>query len=160
MTAFRPVLLVSTAVLALGGCARTPGHQGFVADQVLVRSVRPGVDNRASVQGTLGRPSFAGEFDSADWYYVSRDTRQYAFKKPKPSGQQILHIRFDPAGTVASVDTVGLDRIAAINPVRDKTPTLGRKRSFLQEVFGNIGQVGSVGKGGGSADNPDGGKGN
>ncbi len=33
--------------------------------------------------------------------------------------------------------------MVAINPVNDKTPTLGRKRSFFDELFGNIGVLNS-----------------
>ena len=152
--------LVLLPLAFAGGCSRVPGHQGFIIDPVLSATVRPGVDNRASVAGTLGRPSFTGQFDAGDWYYVSRDTRQLAYRLPRPTGQTILHVRFDAAGNVASVDRTGLDKIASIRPERDKTPTLGRNRSFFSEVFGNIGQVGSVGKGGGTTDNPDGGGGN
>jgi outer membrane protein assembly factor BamE (lipoprotein component of BamABCDE complex) len=53
--------------------------------------------------------------------------------------QDVLHIRFDAAGNVASVNTTGEELIAKIDPVNDKTPTLGRNRSFFDEVFGNIG---------------------
>ena len=40
------------------------------------------------------------------------------------------------------------------SPEGDKTPTLGRERGFFSELFGNIGRVGAVGQGGGTADNP------
>lgn len=154
----RIALTVSAIALTTfaAGCARVPGHQGFIIDQQLASGIKAGVDNKASVQGTLGRPSFAGQFDDKDWYYVSRDTKQWAFRNPKPSAQQILHVRFDPAGNVSTVERKGLEQVASIHPVKDKTATLGRHRSFFQELFGNIGQVGSVGRGGGTTDNPEG----
>lgn len=157
MAARRSLILLSLTAVTLTACiARVPGKQGFVIDQQLAAAVRPGVDNKASVQGTLGRPSFIGQFDANDWYYVSRDTRQLAFKVPRASGQQILHVRFDQGGNVAAVESTGLEKVAMIRPVKERTPTLGRTRSFFQEIFGNIGQVGSVGRGGGTTDNPDG----
>lgn len=147
---------VSLVVVALGGCSQLPGRQGYLADQSLVQSVKPGVDNKASVQGTLGRPTFVGQFNSNDWFYVSRETRQYAFRLPRPTAQTVLRVHFDPAGNVQAVDKTGLEQVADIHPFKDKTETRGRNRSFFQEIFGNIGSVGSVGKGGGTADNPDG----
>jgi outer membrane protein assembly factor BamE (lipoprotein component of BamABCDE complex) len=157
MAARRTLTLVSLAALGLtAGCSTVPGHQGFIIDQQLAASVKPGVDNKASVQGTLGRPSFTGQFDESDWYYVSRDTKQLAYKIPRPSAQKILHIGFDGGGNVATVESTGLEKVAMIHPIKDRTPTLGRDRNFFQELFGNIGQVGSVGRGGGSTDNPDG----
>ena len=35
--------------------------------------------------------------------------------------------------------------IAAINPSNDKTPTLGRDRSFFEELFNNIGTISQPG---------------
>ena len=75
--------------LALGGmlaagCTRIRDHQGHLIDDSLVAAIQPGVDNRDSVAGTLGRPTFVGQFDQRDWYYVSRNTRQLAFNMPRP----------------------------------------------------------------------------
>ena len=42
----------------------------------------------------------------------------------------------------------------AINPVGDKTPTLGRKGGLLRDLFGNIGAVGPGGAPGGDPTNP------
>ncbi len=139
---------------AASGCAKVKGFQGYISDPTLVDGVQAGIDNKASVEKTLGRPTFVGQFDTADWYYVSRQTRQYSFANPKPSEQTVLRIRFDGAGNVAAVDKAGVERVASINPEHDKTPTLGKDRSFFEELFGNIGQVGSVGEGGSTADNP------
>ena len=139
------------AILPLAsGCARVRAHQGYVVDNLLVDSIQPGVDNRESVERTLGRPSFAGQFNSSEWYYVARDTRQLAFSKPKPVDQTVLRVRFDAAGNVVAVDKTGVDLVAKISPECDKTPTLGRERGFFEEIFGNIGAVGAAGAGAGA----------
>jgi outer membrane protein assembly factor BamE (lipoprotein component of BamABCDE complex) len=146
-------LLVGTGMI-MSSCARVPGHQGFIVDPVLVDSVRPGVDNRQSVEKTLGRPTVVGQFGTNDYYYVGRDTKQLAFAQPRAVGQTVLRIKFDTAGNVTAVDRTGLEKIAKIDPENDKTPTLGRKRGFFEDLFGNIGQVGAVGQGGSTTDNP------
>ena len=140
--------------LALAGCTRVRDHQGYMLDESLVTAIQPGVDNRESVAGTLGRPTFVGQFDQRDWYYVSRDTRQLAFNMPRPSAQTVLHVRFDEAGNVVSVERTGLELVANIEPTSEKTPTLGRERSLFEELFGNIGAVGGRGVGGQTPDNP------
>lgn len=148
--------LVGLAAVALlaSGCSSIRQHRGYVIDEVLVAAVQPGVDNRESVQGTLGRPTFVGQFDQRDWYYVSRETRQAAFNNPTPYEQTILHIRFNEAGAVESVNQTGLELARAISPSGDRTPTLGSERSFFEEIFGNIGAVGQSGQAGQTADNP------
>jgi len=150
----RAVLVLGLAAVAASGCTAIRDHRGYVVDPVLVAAVQPGVDNRESVQGTLGRPTFTGQFDQRDWYYVSSDTRQLAFARPRPVEQTVLHIRFNDAGTVESVKRTGLELARAIDPSGDRTPTLGSERSFFEEIFGNIGAVNQRGQAGQSADDP------
>jgi outer membrane protein assembly factor BamE (lipoprotein component of BamABCDE complex) len=141
------------AALATSGCTRLRTHQGYVGDEVLINAVAAGIDNKQSVQDTLGRPTFAGQFDANDWYYFSRDSRQLAFSSPKAKAQNLIHIRFDAAGNVTSVEKTGMAAIASVNIEGDKTPTLGRHSSFFKDLFGGIGSVGSpVGGGGGGGD--------
>ena len=150
---FRPVLVA--ALLVATACTPLRSHQGYIVDADLVNSVQPGVDNRQSVLQTLGRPSFTGQFEGGDWYYIARDSRNFAFRNPRPSDQITLRISFDQAGNVAAVRRSGLDQVAQINPDNKKTPTLGKKRSFFQELFGNIGSVGAPGMGGGAGGGAD-----
>ncbi len=133
----------------LTACAGIREHRGFVLDQTLASAIQVGVDNRDSVAKTLGRPTFTGQFDSNDWYYVSQDTAQLAFRDPHVTDQTVLHVRFDPAGNVIAVNKSGEELIASVNPMGGKTPTLGRTRSFFDELFGNIGLINNTGLTGG-----------
>ena len=146
------------AVLALAsGCVPVRQHQGYLIDADLVNSVQPGVDNRASVTQTLGKPTLTGQFGGGDWYYVARDTANLAFRNPRPSDQITLQISFDNNGTVTAIRRGGLAQIASIDPYGKTTPTLGKKRGFFEDLFGNIGAVGAPGaggNGGGGRDNP------
>ncbi len=144
----RSLIAVAAAATLLAGCAGLKEHRGFVMDKTIASAIQPGIDNKDSVQKTLGRPSFAGQFSDSDWYYLSRDTSAFAFRSPHATKQDLLHVRFDAAGNVAAVDRSGKEQIASVRPLRKTTPTLGRKRSFFDEIFGNIGTVGSGGLGG------------
>ncbi len=147
----RPTVLILAslaAAAALSGCTQTRMHRGQILDPLLSSSISPGVDNRDSVVGTLGRPTFVGQFAPNEWYYVSRTTKQLAFATPRPLEQTVLRVTFDEAGNVASVDRTGVELAEDINPNGDKTPTKGRERSFFEELFGNIGSVGVPGAGG------------
>ena len=132
---------LSTAVMAaalVSGCMGIPAHRGAVLDDQLAAAIQAGVDNKASVERTLGRPTFTSGFGANDWYYLSRDTTLYAFRGPRVNKQTVLHVRFDQAGNVVSVQRRGGEQIVSVDPSNRKTPTLGRKRSFFEELFGNI----------------------
>jgi outer membrane protein assembly factor BamE (lipoprotein component of BamABCDE complex) len=146
----RPLLPLALAAGVLAaGCTPLRSHQGYIVDADLVNSIQPGVDNRQSVLATLGTPSFASQFNQGDWYYVSRDSRNLAFTPPKPRDQLTMQISFDQAGNVTTVRKSGIDQVVSLKPDGKTTPTLGRKRGFFQDLFGNIGTVGAAGAGGG-----------
>lgn len=131
--------------LALSACAGIREHRGFVLDQGLADGIQVGIDNKDSVQKSLGRPTFTGQFNPNDWYYLSRDTAQFAFRDPRVEKQTLLHVAFDPTGNVIAVNRTGPETIANVDPSGDKTPTLGRKKSFFEELFGNIGTIAQPG---------------
>lgn len=146
----QPILIAALAGIVLAGCTPLRSHQGYIVDADLVNAIHPGVDNRDSVLATLGHPTFAAQFNQGDWYYLSRDSRNYAYNLPKVRDQLTMQISFDSKGNVTAVRRSGADQVASITPMKKTTPTLGRKRSFFSELFGNIGTVGAPGMGGGA----------
>jgi len=109
--------LAVAGIALLGGCVGTKEHRGYVLDQELASAIQVGVDNKESVTKTLGRPTFTGQFDPNDWYYVSRDTKAIAFRSQKVLDQEVVHIRFDAAGNVAAVNRTDETLVAKIDPV-------------------------------------------
>ncbi|MCB5426607.1 outer membrane protein assembly factor BamE [Altererythrobacter sp. CC-YST694] len=144
MPKVRIAAIVTLAAL-LAGCSSISDHRGYIADEALVQAVQPGIDNRESVEGTLGRPTFASEFGNPIWYYVSSTTYQKPFRKPRIGQHSVLAVTFDEKGNVVSAERWGMDKVAQISPEGDKTPVLGKERGFLEDLFGNIGQVGAMG---------------
>ena len=56
-------------------------------------------------------------------------------------------MKFDEAGNVVSTEQSGVDKVVYLSPDGDATPTLGRERTFLEDLFGNIGTVTQPGVG-------------
>ena len=147
------LLLLPLLLATVAGCTTSRqmmNNQGYIADEELAASVQPGVDNRESVEKALGRPTLISQWTDDSWYYVSRNTKQLAFARPTPQSQRVLIVHFDKAGNVTNVERRGMEQVATISPNKDKTPTLGRERSFFEDIFGNIGAVGAPGMGGGT----------
>ncbi len=140
--------VLMAAALGTTACVPVRSHQGYIVDQALVDSIQPGIDNRQSVMQTLGRPTLASQFNEGDWYYVSRQSSNLGFQGLRPKEQMTLRVRFDARGNVVSIDRTGAELIASVDPWGKKTPTLGHKRSFFEDLFGNIGTVGAPGTGG------------
>lgn len=141
------IAAIALAGVATTGCSSIRETRGYIVDPVLLASVQPGIDNQASVTGTLGRPTFTSQFGEPTWYYVSSTTGRKPFVRPRVQEHQVLAVKFDSAGNVVSADRTGIEKVAYLSPDGDATPTLGRERSFLEDLFGNIGAVGAPGAG-------------
>jgi len=137
-------------LLAAGGCSTIKDHRGYLVDKALTDSVLPGVDNRLSVQKSLGEPTLKSQFGQQSWYYISFDTQQKPFSYPRIKAGSIMDVTFDTQGTVQGVAHDGIEHVLIIRPDRHTTPTLGRERSFFEDLFGNIGTVGALPGGGGA----------
>ncbi len=139
-------LRIIGALGALGlvaGCSSIENSRGYLVDEILVQSVQPGIDNRQSVEGTLGRPTLTSQYGDPIWYYVSSRTEQAPFTTPKIASHQVLAISFDEAGNVVSAERTGMEQVVRLEPDSDATPTLGIERGLLEDLFGNIGTVGT-----------------
>ena len=119
---------IGAAAIAVSGCTSIREPRGYIVDATLLQTVQPGIDNQRSVEGTLGRPTFESQYGQTTWYYVSSTTGRRPFVRPRIREHSVLAVRFDEAG--------------------DATPTLGRERTFLEDLFGNIGAVGAPGAAG------------
>ncbi len=138
-------VLLGAGLALLGACSSIKDHRGYLVDPMLLDSIQPGVDNQLSVERTLGRPSFTSQFGEPIWYYVSINTKQAAFTRPRADDQLVLKVKFDARGNVTGIERTGMEKVVRLNPDGDKTPTLGRERTFLEDLFGNIGTVGAPG---------------
>ena len=84
------IVALAGAALLVSGCTSIPGFKGYLVDEALLQSVQPGIDNRESVQRTLGQPSFISNYGEPVWYYVSSTTRQKPFTTPRTAFSRSL----------------------------------------------------------------------
>lgn len=145
----RMALLLAGVAAALPACSSIRESRGYILDPLLTGTIQPKIDNQQSVEGTLGRPTFTSQYGTPTWYYVSSVTGQRPFSRPRIQTHSVLAVTFDETGRVADVKRSGVEEVVFLDPNGDKTPTLGRERSFLEDLFGNIGQVGGGGLPGG-----------
>ena len=111
-------------------------HRGYVMDEQLTTGIQVGVDNKAvgREDARAARPSPG--HSSRTIGTTSRATPARSPSAiPRVTDQTVLHVRFDPGGqcrrrSIRPTRTL----IASINPINDKTPTLGRERRLLRRA--------------------------
>ena len=116
----------------------------------LVNQLSPGGQDKRLVSQVMGTPSSIGSFDDNVWYYITQRTKKKAFFKPQLMEQQVLVLLFDEKEILQSIEKYNLEEAQLVEPLDDKTPTVGRKLTILQQLFGNLGRFSS----GGAATSP------
>ncbi|HJM61856.1 MAG TPA: outer membrane protein assembly factor BamE [Alphaproteobacteria bacterium] len=138
----RPCLspLLALAALTLVACEPRLDTHGFMPNSELVSQIQTGDQDKFEVAEVLGSPSTMATFDDDIWYYITQQSRIFAFFKPEIVDQQVLVVRFDEANVVSEINRYTIEDGLIVDPVTRETPTAGKELSILQQLFGNIGR--------------------
>jgi len=132
--------LSAAAFVALGACAPTMTHHGYLAyDARPATDIKVG-DTEATVLDKLGQPSQKGTYDPSEWYYIDQVSMKMTYKKPRVTQRSVTIIDFDKsAKTVSSVQTLALADGRELTPNPNQTPTRGRALTALEQLLGTVG---------------------
>jgi outer membrane protein assembly factor BamE (lipoprotein component of BamABCDE complex) len=129
-------MLFLGAVAALVACSPVVSQRGYISDQALEASIRPGADSKTTVQTRLGYASTTATFNGDNtWYYISSTEKQTAFFTPTILRREILAVSFDKDGKVTEMRHYGLKDGHVVAFETRETPTRGRETTFLQQLL-------------------------
>jgi outer membrane protein assembly factor BamE (lipoprotein component of BamABCDE complex) len=139
---------VAAALVALGACAASYRNHGYVPTEAELAEIVVGVDNKDSVEETIGIPSAGGVLDGDGYYYVRTQVRTFAFRRPEVVDRQLVAISFNTGGTVTNIERYGLQDGNPVVLSRRVTSSSTEGKTFIRQLLGNIGQIGTGGFGG------------
>ena len=123
----------------LAACAPMERSHGYLPEQADLDGLIVGVDTQGIVEETIGRPQDVGLSDGQTWYYVENVASTLAFFPPKVTQRTVLALDFDADGVLSGITRYGLEDGQVVNLVTRVTPTDRRRRSVLNQIFGNVG---------------------
>lgn len=139
-----PRLLPLLLALAVMGCSvfqPPPVVRGNRVDEEVLAQIVPGTSRRADVQSLLGTPSATSTFDDSEWYYIGGLMRDRVARVQSIEEQRVIAVVFNADGAVAEVRRLTEADAVPVQAVARVTPTPGTERTFLQQLFGNIGRL-------------------
>ena len=141
----RAVLLPAIVAGSMAACSPVIRNHGYAPLQEEIAEISVGQDTRGSVQRKIGRPGGTGIFTDEGWYYVSTQIEHYTYHEPKVLDRRVVAVLFDQSDVVAAVNEYGLEDGQVIALETNTTPTYGRELTVLEQAFGNIGSLNSIG---------------
>ena len=143
-------------LFSLNSCVSQKLVHGNLPDAQLVSILKVGIDSKKSITQILGEPTFRGVLGDNSFYYVGTVNSKLAFLDPKLDTQFILEINFDKNNKLKKLFLYDEDESINVSMSSLETKHSGKKLTFLQQIFGNLG-VGGMGRGtiigSGKADN-------
>ena len=133
-------------LFSLNSCVSQKLVHGNLPDAQLVSILKVGIDSKKSTTQILGEPTFRGVLGDNSFYYVGTVNSKLAFLDPKLDNQFILELNFDKNNKLKKLYLYDENESIDVSMSSLETKHSGKKLTFLQQIFGNIG-VGSVGRG-------------
>lgn len=162
----RKPLTTLILALSLGGCGVfgifSPTHvrRGDMVDADALRQLIPGTSTRADATSLLGSPTARATFDDNTWIYIGQITSTRIGRTPGITVQKVVVLNFDQAGTLRRLRTLDKADAHEVAMAAGATPSPGSEATFMQQLFGNVGQFrpaglpGTGGAGGGIGPTP------
>lgn len=139
----RAVLAGAALLSALAACEPIVRVHGYAPQDAQLDQLQVGVDGPGTVAQKIGRPSTGGVVRDNTWYYVSSRTESVAYQAPEIVERRVVAVHYNDDALVSGVDVYGLEDGRIINLATRTTPTFGRELTVLQQLFGNISNVGA-----------------
>jgi len=135
-----PVVAALLLAGTLAACGPPNDLRGNNPDKKIMAEIRPGVTDKASVTKLLGSPSTVASFDNNTWYYISQETQNVAFFKPRLKDEKVVTISFNDKGIVRQVAYLNMKDHVDVAPDPNATPAPGREFGILEQLIGNFGR--------------------
>lgn len=130
------------AVLAFAAaCTPREEFNGARIDPDRLDRVKQGNLSRDEVRRILGTPSstsISGEGKKDTWYYISRETKGYAFLDPDVTFQRVVVVDFDETGMVSKVREIGAEEAREVKPSGTVTSGTGQEQGVVEQIKGKI----------------------
>ena len=114
-------------------------NHGYVPLDEDLALLTVGVDTRETVAQAVGSPTAGGVLSDSGYYYVASRFRHYGFVAPQEISREVLAISFTEAGVVRNIERFGLEDGRVVTLSRRVTDDNIQDVSFLQQLFGSIG---------------------
>ena len=128
-------VMAGTLLLAISACSGRVDKQGNEPDPEALAAIEAGVHTQADVAERLGTPSSVATFDRNIWYYISRETRTFAFFEPSVIEQQVVVVKFDNAGYVQEMNQFDLDDGESVQITSRESPTTGKELGLIEQLY-------------------------
>lgn len=133
------------AVILGAACAPISRISGYVPPEAEISQLVIGSSTKKEVITRLGEPLSNRDSSTNFLIYVQKKVEVIAFLRPQIDDRKVLKLSFDDGSILSRIDFYDYDAVATKTFKADQKTVVsdGRKLTFWQQMFGNIGNFSS-----------------
>ena len=129
--------------LILSSCAPLTKVSGYVPLENELADLKVGLSTKAEILEYLGEPLSLNSGSSKTMIYVQQRVETIAFLQPRVKDRTVIQLTFDDSGILSHIKRFHGVTTEQFTPEEEVIVSDGRKLTFWQQMFGNIGNFSS-----------------
>jgi len=124
-------------------CAPISRISGYVPTEIEISQLRIGSSTREDVVRQIGEP-LSHNYSSANFlFYVQKKVESIAFLRPRVTERKVIKLTFNERSILSRIDFADQVDSQVFESEQSIVVSEGRKLTFWQQMFGNIGNFSS-----------------
>lgn len=137
-------LITFTLIGSLGSsCAPVSRISGYVPSEIEISDLRIGSSTKEDAIMKLGEPLTDGSSSANFLLYVQKKVEVIAFLRPRIDDRKVVKLTFDDRSILSGIDFYDEVAEEVFESDQNIVVSEGRKLTFWQQMFGNIGNFSS-----------------
>ena len=124
-------------------CAPIARISGYVPTKVEISQLRIGSSTREDVVRQIGEPLNYNYSSPNALFYVQKRVESIAFLRPRVTERKVIKLTFDKRSILSQIDFADEVDSQVFQSEQNIVVSEGRKLTFWQQMFGNIGNFSS-----------------
>lgn len=135
------LLILLSLSITFASCAQVE-KRGYAFELSDYQNLKENIHDKQDVLNSMGTPTFTSDIDQNElWVYYYEEWKKRLFFKPDITDRKIMAISFNNKNIIQKIENYDLSDENYVGFSQKYTGVASPKKGWLQDIFGNIGQV-------------------
>ncbi len=125
------------------GCTGITTRHGYIPTEIELETLQVGQTTTEEVVNEIGNPAIINEDFGTTWIYMESKQLTKGIRKAETIERNVVVLTFEGDGTLANVETLGLENGRTVRFTQRVTKTYEGRLSVIQQILRSFGNFGS-----------------
>ena len=136
-------LIFILLVFLVAACSGITTRHGYIPTEEELQALEVGQTTSEDVANNIGNPAIINEEYGTTWIYMESKQFTKGIRKPETTERNVVVLTFEGDGSLANVETLGLENGRTVRFTQRVTKTYEGRLSIIQQILRSFGNFGS-----------------